>query len=137
VMVLPLLHRPTVFDMSAEEWVAVAAALAAWQEAALVGTADRLLRWCECDECSGDAPRWRLHQTLVALPAWARPHLFALVLPVDRYYLRRTSPALPASPDSDRAWWQRRRLWRSEPGPIALWSSSGPESLRSAVPSRD
>jgi hypothetical protein len=50
---------------------AVADALAAWQEAALLGTADRLFRRCECDECTGNAPRWRLHQALLALPSWA------------------------------------------------------------------
>ncbi|MBE1589578.1 hypothetical protein H4W80_007836 [Nonomuraea angiospora] len=41
-----------------------------------------------------------------ALVAW--PHLYALVLPIDSYYLRRTSPMPPTSPDSDWAWWQRR-----------------------------
>ncbi|GAA4983341.1 hypothetical protein GCM10023334_113500 [Nonomuraea thailandensis] len=90
---------------------AVAAALVAWQEAALMGTADRVFFKCECHECTGDAPRRRLQQALIGLPPWARPHLYALVLPIDLYYLRRTSPTPPTSPDSDWAWWQRRR-WR-------------------------
>ncbi|MFI7617487.1 hypothetical protein ACIBP6_40330 [Nonomuraea terrae] len=68
---------------------AVAQALVAWQEAALVGTAERLLRRCACDECTGAAPRHRLQQALIALPPWARPHLYALVLPLDEYYVRR------------------------------------------------
>lgn len=88
---------------------AVADALVAWQEAALIGTADRHFARCECDECTGNAPRWRLHQALVTLPSWAGAHLYALVLPVDRYYLRRTSPVPFISPDSHGAWWQHRR----------------------------
>ncbi|YCK32713.1 hypothetical protein ACNF49_00985 [Actinomadura sp. ATCC 39365] len=87
---------------------AVATALAAWQEAALMGTAGRVFFRCECEECTGDAPRQRLQQALTDLPPWARSRLYALVLPVDLYYLRRTSPMLHTSPDSDWAWWQRR-----------------------------
>lgn len=62
----------------------------AWQEAALVGTADQVFVRCECHECSGEAPRRRLQQALIGLPPWARRHLYALVLPLDLYYLRRT-----------------------------------------------
>ncbi|GAA4983824.1 hypothetical protein GCM10023334_114000 [Nonomuraea thailandensis] len=87
---------------------AVADALVAWQEAVLIGTADRHFSRCPCDECSGNAPRRRLHQALVALPPWAGAHLYALVLPIDRYHLRRTSPAPLVSPDSHGPWWQHR-----------------------------
>jgi hypothetical protein len=86
----------------------VATALVAWQEAALTGTADRVFFRCQCEECTGDAPRWRLQQALIDLPPWARAHLYTLVLPIDLYYLRRTSPMPPTSPDSKWAWWQRR-----------------------------
>jgi hypothetical protein len=88
---------------------AVAAALVAWQEAALTGTADRVSFRCGCHECTGDAPRRRLRQALLGLPPQAGAHLYALVLPVDLYYLRRTSAMPYMSPDADGAWWQRRR----------------------------
>lgn len=91
---------------------AVADALVAWQAAVLTGTAERVFRGCECPECTGDAPRSRLQQALDRLPPWAGAQLYALVRPVDVYYLRRTSPMSPVSPDSDWAWWQRRRLPR-------------------------
>lgn len=105
-------HRPMAAVITLEHtrmWPgAVAAALTAWQEAALTGTADRVFFKCECRECTGDAPRRRLQRALIGLPPWARPHLYALVLPVDLYYLRRTSPMPPTSPDSNWTWWQQR-----------------------------
>ncbi|MEV4367607.1 hypothetical protein AB0J71_11095 [Nonomuraea sp. NPDC049637] len=88
---------------------AVAAALVAWQEAVLMGTVDRAFFRCVCEECTGDAPRRRLQQALIGLPPWAGAHLYALVLPLDLYYLRRTSPMSPTSPESDWTWWQQRR----------------------------
>ncbi|NRQ34631.1 hypothetical protein HII36_22735 [Nonomuraea sp. NN258] len=87
---------------------AVSSALIAWQNAALTGTADRARHLCMCDECTGHAPRWRLQQAPTWLPPWARPHLYGLVLPVDRSYLLRTVPCGPWSPESTWAWWQRR-----------------------------
>ncbi|NUW45024.1 hypothetical protein [Nonomuraea rhodomycinica] len=68
---------------------AVADALVAWQHATLPGTADRLFHRCLCDECTGDAPRRRLQQALLALPPWAGRQLYALVLPIDRYSISR------------------------------------------------
>ncbi len=87
----------------------VAQALVAWQAAVFMGTADHVEVICMCPECSGDAPRWRLQRALTALPPWARPHLGALILPLDRYFLSRTSPDLQAPPHLP--WWQRRRAF--------------------------
>ncbi|WP_146103997.1 hypothetical protein [Nonomuraea solani] len=86
----------------------VGASLVAWQEAVLIGTADRVVGRCLCEECTGDAPRRRLHRALTALPSWAGPYLYGLVLPIDHYYLSRTAPNPYAPPD--RPWWQRRLI---------------------------
>ncbi|MEU8380811.1 hypothetical protein [Streptosporangium sp. NPDC048865] len=86
---------------------AVAEALLAWTQAVLPGGVDRIAPRCMCPECRGDAPRRRLEQALVALPGWARPYLYALVLPIDRRFLARTAADPHASPEWP--WWQRRR----------------------------
>ncbi|GII63399.1 hypothetical protein Skr01_34840 [Sphaerisporangium krabiense] len=85
----------------------IAEALLAWAQAVVPGTVDRIAPTCMCPECSGVAPRWRLEQALMALPPWARPYLYSLVLPLDRRFLARTSLDPHASPESP--WWQRRR----------------------------
>lgn len=84
----------------------IAASLAAWRDAVLPGTLDRLAPACMCPECSGDAPRRRLDRALAALPRWARPHLYALVLPLDRRFRALTAPDPHAPPDWP--WWRRR-----------------------------
>lgn len=85
----------------------VAAALLAWTQAVVPGTVDRIAPTCMCPECRGDGPRLRLEQALIALPRWAKPYLYALVLPIDRRFVARTFPDPHASPESP--WWQRRR----------------------------
>ncbi|GAA3100332.1 hypothetical protein [Streptosporangium carneum] len=85
----------------------VAGALLAWMQAVVPGSVDRIGPGCMCPECCGDAPRQRLEQALTALPRWARPYLYALILPIDRRFLARTSPDPHASPEWP--WWQQRR----------------------------
>jgi hypothetical protein len=85
----------------------VATSLLAWTQAVVPGTTDRLAPTCMCPECSGDAPRSRLQQALIALPSWASPYLYVLILPIDSRFLARTSPNPRASPGWP--WWQQRR----------------------------
>ncbi|GAA3411985.1 hypothetical protein GCM10018952_22900 [Streptosporangium vulgare] len=85
----------------------VAEALLAWTQAVVPGTADRIAPACTCPECRGDGPRRRLEQALTTLPRWAKPYLYALVLPIDRRFVARTLPDPHASPEWP--WWQRRR----------------------------
>ncbi|MEU8320999.1 hypothetical protein AB0C33_21815 [Nonomuraea sp. NPDC048881] len=85
----------------------VAAVLLAWTRQVIPGTSTQLLPTCTCLGCREDDPREELEQVLMALPRWTRPHLYSLVLPIDRSFLARTSPDPLASPD--RPWWQQRR----------------------------
>jgi hypothetical protein len=88
----------------------VAAALLAWTQAVIPGTVDRLGPTCMCPECCGDGPRGRLERALIALPHWAKPYLYSLVLPIDRRFAARTFPDPHASPAWP--WWLQRRRWR-------------------------
>ncbi|MBG0827650.1 hypothetical protein HS041_07725 [Planomonospora sp. ID67723] len=85
----------------------VAAALLAWMQAVLPGTADRIAPTRMCPECCGDEPRRRLEQALAALPHWARPHLYTVIFSIDGRFIARTSPNPRASPEWP--WWQQRR----------------------------
>ncbi|WP_133061689.1 hypothetical protein [Streptosporangium minutum] len=86
----------------------VAEALRAWTRDVIPGTMTRLPPTCSCPGCSWeDDPRGDLERILIALPRWARPYLYSLVLPIDRSFLARTSPDPRASPD--RPWWRQRR----------------------------
>ncbi|MFI7706735.1 hypothetical protein [Nonomuraea sp. NPDC049480] len=85
----------------------VAAVLLAWTREVIPGTSTRLLPTCTCPGCWEDDPRGELEQVLIALPRWARPYLYNLVLPIDRSFLARTSPNPLASPDWP--WWRQRR----------------------------
>ncbi|GAA0845647.1 hypothetical protein ACFQVD_27165 [Streptosporangium amethystogenes subsp. fukuiense] len=84
----------------------VAEALLAWTQAVVPGSVARIGPGCICPECCGDAPRQRLEQALIALPRWAKPYLYGLILPIDRRFLARTSPNPHASPEWP--WWQQR-----------------------------
>ncbi|MCT9934951.1 hypothetical protein N5079_32565 [Planotetraspora sp. A-T 1434] len=86
----------------------VAEALHAWMAAAVPGSAHRIAaNVCMCPECCGDGPRGRLEDAMRALPAWAKPYLYGLVLPIDRRFVFRTFPDPLVSQDIP--WWQRRR----------------------------
>ncbi len=84
----------------------VAAALRAWTRDVVCGIATQLMSACTCPGCQEDDPRGDLEQALVALPRWAEPYLYSLVLPLDRSFLAQTLPDPLASPDWP--WWRRR-----------------------------
>ncbi|MFF4412876.1 hypothetical protein ACFYY8_10110 [Streptosporangium sp. NPDC001559] len=86
----------------------VAERLLAWTQDVIPGTATRLPPTCSCSGCSWEVdPRGELERVLVALPRWAWPCLYSLVLPIDRSFLARTTPDPRASPDWP--WWRQRR----------------------------
>ncbi|GAA2904561.1 hypothetical protein GCM10010517_70670 [Streptosporangium fragile] len=86
----------------------VAAALRAWTRDVIPGTTARLPPTYSCLGCAWeDDLRGDLERILIALPRWARPYLYSLVLPIDRSFLARTSPDPRASPDWP--WWRQRR----------------------------
>ncbi|MBB4913635.1 hypothetical protein [Streptosporangium saharense] len=86
----------------------VAARLLAWAQDVIPGTSAKLLPTCSCAGCAWEVdPRGELERALVALPHWARPYLYGLVLPIDRSFLARTTPDPYASPDWP--WWRQRR----------------------------
>ncbi|MEU7002986.1 hypothetical protein [Nonomuraea sp. NPDC046570] len=86
----------------------VAAALLAWTRDVIPGTTTQLLPQCSCLGCSWEPdPRGEVERMLTALPRWAKPYLYSLVLPIDRSFLARTSPDPRASPDWP--WWRQRR----------------------------
>ncbi|GIH91154.1 hypothetical protein ACFFMN_09180 [Planobispora siamensis] len=86
----------------------VAAALMAWTRDVIPGTTTQLPPTCSCPGCSWEIdPRGHLEWILTALPAWARPYLYSLVLPIDQSFIARTTPDPHASPDWP--WWRQRR----------------------------
>ena len=100
---------------------AVARTLANWRTQHVIETGHSLIRILDPKVLSALAsyppwegqaePPWRASIPPVVLTERdALSGDSGLVLPVDLYYLRRTSPGSPTSPDSNWAWWQRRRL---------------------------
>ncbi len=85
----------------------VAATLLAWIQDVIPGTTTQLPPTCSCPGCSWEIdPRGDLERILAALPDWAKPSLYGLVLPIDRRFIARTTPDPRASPDWP--WWRQR-----------------------------